>query len=53
MAAPRRRLATRQSRRGNYEVEPYYLLACHGNWYLLARNRAAARLETFALSRWS
>ena len=37
--------------RGSYEVEPYHLAAYHGNWYLLALNRAAGRLETFALSR--
>ena len=37
--------------RGHYEVEPYHLVAYHGNWYLLARNTASARMETFALSR--
>jgi predicted DNA-binding transcriptional regulator YafY len=35
----------------DYEVEPYHLVAYHGNWYLLALNTAAGRLETFALSR--
>jgi predicted DNA-binding transcriptional regulator YafY len=36
---------------GDYQVEPYHLVAYHGNWYLLAFNRAAGRMETFALSR--
>ena len=35
----------------DYLVEPYHLVAYHGNWYLLARNTALARMETFALSR--
>jgi len=35
----------------DYAVEPYHLVAYHGNWYLLALNAAAGRLETFALSR--
>jgi proteasome accessory factor B len=35
----------------DYSVEPYHLVAYHGNWYLLALNTAAGRLETFALSR--
>ena len=35
----------------NYQVEPYHLVAYHGNWYLLAQNPAAGHLETFALSR--
>ena len=34
-----------------YQLEPYHLLAYHGNWYLLAMNRAAGKMETFALSR--
>jgi len=34
-----------------YRLEPYHLLAYHGNWYLLAMNRAAGKMETFALSR--
>jgi predicted DNA-binding transcriptional regulator YafY len=34
-----------------YRVEPYHLLAYHGNWYLLAYNGSAGRVETFALSR--
>ena len=32
-------------------LEPYHLVAYHGNWYLLALNTAAGRIETFALSR--
>jgi hypothetical protein len=32
-------------------VEPYHLVAYHGNWYLLAWNTLCARMETFALSR--
>ena len=36
---------------GDYLLEPYHLVAYHGNWYLLALNRAAGRKETFALSR--
>jgi proteasome accessory factor B len=35
----------------DYAVEPYHLVAYHGNRYLLALNTAAGRLETFALSR--
>ena len=35
----------------DYPVEPYHLAAYHGNWYLVARNAAAGRVETFALSR--
>jgi predicted DNA-binding transcriptional regulator YafY len=35
---------------GNYLVEPYHLVAYHGNWYLLALN-PTSRMETFALSR--
>ena len=35
----------------HYEVEPFHLAAYHGNWYVLARNSAADKLETFALSR--
>jgi predicted DNA-binding transcriptional regulator YafY len=31
--------------------EPYHLAAYHGNWYLLALNAEAGRMETFALSR--
>lgn len=36
---------------GAYEVEPYHLAAYHGNWYVLARNVRAGKVETFALSR--
>ena len=34
-----------------YLLEPLHLLAYHGNWYVLARNVAAGRCQTFALSR--
>lgn len=34
-----------------YKLEPYHLVAYHGNWYLLAFNPEVGRLETFALSR--
>ncbi len=34
-----------------YLLEPCHLVAYHGNWYLLALNTAAGRMETFALSR--
>jgi predicted DNA-binding transcriptional regulator YafY len=34
-----------------YLLEPLHLVGYHGNWYLLALNRAARRMETFALSR--
>ena len=36
---------------GLYVVEPHHLAAYHGNWYLLAVNPAAGKMETFALSR--
>ncbi len=36
---------------GGYVLEPYHLVAYHGNWYLLALNTVAGRIETFALSR--
>lgn len=35
----------------DYEIEPWHLVAYHGNWYLLARNPAAERIQTYALSR--
>ena len=35
----------------DYLLEPCHLAAYHGNWYLLALNTAAGRMETFALSR--
>jgi proteasome accessory factor B len=38
-------------RRGEYEIEPYHLLAYQGNWYALARSRASGKVQTFALSR--
>jgi proteasome accessory factor B len=34
-----------------YELQPYHLLAYHGNWYVLARNMVKDQVETFALSR--
>jgi predicted DNA-binding transcriptional regulator YafY len=36
---------------GDYLLEPCHLVAYHGNWYLLAVNLTAGRMETFALSR--
>ncbi len=35
----------------DYLLEPYHLVAYHGNWYLVALNPAAGHVETFALSR--
>jgi predicted DNA-binding transcriptional regulator YafY len=35
----------------DYLLEPYHLVAYHGNSYLLALNSVAGRIETFALSR--
>ena len=35
----------------DYVLEPYHLVAYHGNWYLLALNPAAGHIESFALSR--
>lgn len=35
----------------DYVLEPHHLAAYHGNWYLVALNGAAGRVETFALSR--
>jgi proteasome accessory factor B len=35
----------------HYLVDPCHLAAYHGNWYVLALNAAAGRIETFALSR--
>ena len=35
----------------DYLLEPYHLVAYHGNWYLLALNTVASRIETFAMSR--
>ena len=37
--------------RRTYALEPHHLAAYHGNWYLLAFNPHAGRMETFALSR--
>jgi proteasome accessory factor B len=36
---------------GDYLLEAYHLVAYHGNWYLVAFNTVAGRIETFALSR--
>jgi predicted DNA-binding transcriptional regulator YafY len=36
---------------GDYLLEPYHLVAYHGNWYVLALNTAAGHMEAFALSR--
>jgi proteasome accessory factor B len=37
---------------GGYWLEPYHLLAYHGNWYVVARNTAPpGRIETYTLSR--
>ena len=35
----------------DYLLDPCHLVAYHGNWYLVALNTAAGRMETFALSR--
>jgi len=34
-----------------YTLEPYHLLAYHGNWYVLGRSLASGRVATFAISR--
>ncbi len=34
-----------------YTLQPYHLLAYHGNWYVFARNMAKNRVATFAISR--
>ncbi len=34
-----------------YRLEPYHLLAYHGNWYVLGRSLASGRVATFAISR--
>ncbi len=34
-----------------YTLQPYHLLAYHGNWYVFARNMAKDRVATFAISR--
>ena len=51
----RERLSVRYQRFGgavrDYLLEPYHLVAYHGNWYLVAMHIAAGRPETFALSR--
>lgn len=38
-------------RTSSYDLQPYHLLAYHGNWYVLARNMAKDQIATFALSR--
>jgi len=35
----------------NYQIDPYHLLAYHGNWYVLAGRSRRARPSMFALSR--
>jgi predicted DNA-binding transcriptional regulator YafY len=42
---------TFSGRVSKYELQPYHLLAYHGNWYLLAHNTERDRMVTFALSR--
>ena len=42
---------TFDGRVSTYELQPYHLLAYHGNWYVLARNEAKNQVETFAISR--
>ncbi len=34
-----------------YTLQPYHLLAYHGDWYVFARNMAKNRVATFAISR--
>jgi predicted DNA-binding transcriptional regulator YafY len=36
---------------GSYLLEPYHLVAYHGNWYVLAGKVPGGRVATFALSR--
>ena len=36
---------------GAYRLDPYHLVAYHGDWYLLAYHHRRASLATFALSR--
>jgi len=36
---------------GDYDFEPYNLVAYHGNWYALGRHVRRRRVATFALSR--
>jgi len=35
------------------DLEPYYLVAFRGGWYIIARNPARDRIETYALARMS
>jgi len=37
--------------RGSYWLEPYHLVAYHGDWYVLGRDVAKDRVGVFALSR--
>jgi predicted DNA-binding transcriptional regulator YafY len=34
-----------------YELEPYHLLAYHGNWYVIGGNLTGGKIATFAVSR--
>lgn len=34
-----------------YTLEPYHLLAYHGNWYVLGKSLSSGRVATFAISR--
>lgn len=34
-----------------YMLEPYHLLAYHGNWYVLGKSLTSERIATFAISR--
>ncbi len=45
------RYQTFDGRESTYSLQPYHLLAYHGNWYLLAHNEEKVRMATFALSR--
>ncbi|MBN1675111.1 MAG: WYL domain-containing protein [Kiritimatiellae bacterium] len=36
---------------GTYELDPYHLLAYHGDWYVLARHVRKGQVATFAVSR--
>ena len=42
---------TFDGRVSEYTLQPYHLLAYHGNWYVFAWNTAKDRVATFALSR--
>jgi len=34
-----------------YLLEPYHLLAYHGNWYVIGKSMASGKIATFAISR--